>query len=125
MTETITVSFPGVWRKVLQGLLDEQPDELPSEVLKQALALMATVMATDSQGKRVEVLIRFQDANGSQQEIQLVSLAPYPASGVDTWRQLFNVAFVDCVGMTCLSGLLELGPLIPIHREIDAHLGPQ
>ena len=78
-TETVTVRFAGAWLRVWKGVQAELPGMSPSEIIRQAVALRAALLALDAQGNKVSAELRFVDDTGNVRVVDLerhIGIAP-------------------------------------------------
>lgn len=67
----MTLRLSGAWRTIWQKLRDELPGVSDAEILRQAIALRAALVAVDSKGKRPEATISFHDQTGQMVTVSL------------------------------------------------------
>lgn len=63
-TENVTIRLSGAWLELWHQVRDELTDLSDSEILRQAIALRAALVAVDGSGKRPRALIEFVDDTG-------------------------------------------------------------
>lgn len=63
-TENVTIRLSGAWLELWKQLRDELNDLSDSEILRQAIALRAALIAVDATGHRPKTFIKFVDESG-------------------------------------------------------------
>lgn len=64
-TENITIRLSGAWLQLWKQVKDELPDLSDSEILRQAIALRAALVAVDTEGNKARASIEFIDEQGN------------------------------------------------------------
>lgn len=78
-TENVTIRLSGAWLELWKQLRDELNDYSDSEILRQAIALRAALVAIDAKGNRPQTFIKFVDESGKTVQVDLeehVGIAP-------------------------------------------------
>ena len=72
-TENVTIRLSGAWLELWHQVRGELVDLSDSEILRQAIALRAALVALDGAGNRPTAMIRFTDDNGQGVTVDLES----------------------------------------------------
>mgnify|MGYP001380091733 CR=1 FL=1 len=70
-TENVTIRLSGAWLELWHQVRGELTELSDSEILRQAIALRAALVAVDADGKRPTALITFTDDNGEAVTVDL------------------------------------------------------
>ena len=70
-TETVTVRFTGAWLQVWKGVQSELMGVSPSEIIRQAVALRAALLARDGSGEKVKAMLTYIDDAGRERTVDL------------------------------------------------------
>jgi hypothetical protein len=68
---SVTIRLAGAWLEIWELLKEGSPSLSDSDLLRQALALLAAINAEDSKGKKPQALIRFHDETGELVTVDL------------------------------------------------------
>lgn len=71
-SEVVTLRLSGTWHTIWEELRKELPGIADAEILRQAIALRAALIAVDSKGERPEVTITYHDQTGKKVTVPLL-----------------------------------------------------
>lgn len=70
-TENVTIRLSGAWLELWKQLQEELNDLSDSEIMRQAIALRAALVAVDTAGNRPKTFIKFVDQSGKTIQVDL------------------------------------------------------